>query len=174
MSASAGARRPRAPPFVEPPGYARHRPEATLPYRLVEQRYPAFRDLRAEGGRPLPAYVQQEFEAYLKCGRLEEGFLRVRCEQCHAETLVASSCKKRACGQGRLPTGPRRVGAALTATLGTRSGTSGPVGRNSYPRIDLRESLAVGTSAADFGPLEDLKCRARPRPMPPRPGGCAS
>jgi hypothetical protein len=38
--------------------------------------------------------LQQEFEAYLKCGRLEEGFLRVRCEQCHAEKLVAFSCKK--------------------------------------------------------------------------------
>jgi transposase len=33
--------------------------------------------------------VHEEFEAYLKCGRLEEGFLRVRCEQCHAEKLVA-------------------------------------------------------------------------------------
>jgi Transposase zinc-binding domain len=39
-------------------------------------------------GRPLLDYVQQEFEAYLKCGRLEHGFLRVRCESCHAEHLV--------------------------------------------------------------------------------------
>jgi hypothetical protein len=33
--------------------------------------------------------------AYLKCGRLEEGFLRVRCEQCHAGKLVAFSCRRR-------------------------------------------------------------------------------
>jgi ribosomal protein S27E len=33
--------------------------------------------------------VQDEFAAYLKCGRLEHGFLRVRCEDCHAEKLVA-------------------------------------------------------------------------------------
>jgi ribosomal protein S27E len=50
--------------------------------------------------------VQQEFDAYLKCGRLEEGFLRVRCEQCHAEKLVAFSCKKRgfcpSCGGRRM------------------------------------------------------------------------
>lgn len=38
-----------------------------------------FDGLRAEAGRPLPDHVQQEFDAYLKCGRLEEGFLRVRC-----------------------------------------------------------------------------------------------
>jgi ribosomal protein S27E len=41
-----------------------------------------------------PRYVEAEFEAYLKCGRLEKGFLRVRCESCHAEKLVAFSCKR--------------------------------------------------------------------------------
>jgi hypothetical protein len=29
----------------------------------------------------LPKYVRLEFEAYLKCGRLEYGFLRIRCEE---------------------------------------------------------------------------------------------
>lgn len=46
-------------------------------------------------GRTLPTFVPQEFAAYLKCGRLEHGFLRVRCTQCHAERLVAFSCKRR-------------------------------------------------------------------------------
>ena len=31
----------------------------------------------------LPAYVEQEFEECLVCGRLEQGFLRVRCNSCH-------------------------------------------------------------------------------------------
>lgn len=69
-----------SPPFLDPPGCARHRPEATLLYQLVERHYPEFHKLRAEVGRPLPEYVQEEFEACLKCGRLEEDFLRVRCE----------------------------------------------------------------------------------------------
>lgn len=55
---------------------------------------------------PLPAHVEQEFEAYLKYGRLELGFLRVRCDNCHAEHLVAFSCKKRgfcpSCGARRM------------------------------------------------------------------------
>ena len=38
--------------------------------------------------------MQQEFETYLKCGRLEHGFLRVRCTQCHAERRVAFSRKR--------------------------------------------------------------------------------
>jgi hypothetical protein len=86
----------RAPSFIDPPGYARHRPEQTLLYRLVEQHYAAFVTAREVAGRPLPRYVQKEFEAYLKCGRLEHGFLRVKCEACHAEKLVAFSCKGRA------------------------------------------------------------------------------
>jgi ribosomal protein S27E len=95
MPAAARARQSPSPPFIDPPGYGRHRPERTLLYQLVEQHYPTFRELRAAADRPLPDFVQQEFDAYLKCGRLEEGFLRVRCEQCHAEKLVAFSCKKR-------------------------------------------------------------------------------
>jgi len=39
----------------------------------------------------LPKYVRSEFEGYLKCGLLEYGFLRVRCEYCHHEHLVAFS-----------------------------------------------------------------------------------
>ncbi|EAR22701.1 putative transposase [Nitrococcus mobilis Nb-231] len=54
----------------------------------------------------LPGYVGQEFEEYLKCGRLEHGFLRVRCDSCHAEHLAAFSCKKRgfcpSCGARRM------------------------------------------------------------------------
>jgi ribosomal protein S27E len=104
--ASKRAERLRAPPFIDPPGYARHRPEATLLYQLVERYYPEFVATREAAGRPLPQYVQEEFEAYLKCGRLEHGFLRVRCEDCRAEKLVAFSCKRRgfcpSCGARRM------------------------------------------------------------------------
>ncbi len=74
------------------PTYVRHRPERTLLYQLVEEYYPAFKAHLAAQGTDLPGYVEQEFEDYLKCGRLEHGFLRVRCETCHAEHLVAFSC----------------------------------------------------------------------------------
>jgi len=86
--------------------YARHRPEATLLYELVDQHYPPFLAALEQDGRSLPTFVQQEFAAYLKCGRLEHGFLRVRCAQCHAERLVAFSCKRRgfcpSCGARRM------------------------------------------------------------------------
>jgi hypothetical protein len=92
--------------FIAPSGYSRHRPETTLFYRLVAEHYPAFRDRRAAEERPLPRYIEDEFEAYLKCGRLEHGFLRVKCESCQAEKLVAFSCKRRgfcpSCGGRRM------------------------------------------------------------------------
>lgn len=84
-----------AQPRPDAPRYERHRPEATLLYRMVGERYPAFVAALGARGRTLPGYVQEEFAAYLKCGRLEHGFLRVRCTACHTERLVAFSCKRR-------------------------------------------------------------------------------
>ena len=81
--------------------YERHRPEQTLLYQLVEQYYPAFVAELAVQGRPVPAYVQRQFEEYLKCGRFEQGFLRVRCEACHRECLAAGDAGSvRAVGRG--------------------------------------------------------------------------
>jgi hypothetical protein len=55
------------------PQYERHRPEQTLLYQLVEEYYPAFEVQWAVEGRVLPGYVRQEFDEYLKCGRLVQG-----------------------------------------------------------------------------------------------------
>jgi ribosomal protein S27E len=88
------------------PAHVRHRPERTLLYQVIEQHYPRFLAHLAASGRTLPRHVQREFEDYLKCGRLEHGFLRVRCEGCQAEKLVAFSCKRRgfcpSCGARRM------------------------------------------------------------------------
>ena len=95
-----------ASPGTGAPPYVRHRPERTLLYQLVEEYYPAFKAHLGAQDMALPAHVEQEFEAYLRCARLEHGFLRVRCDSCHAEHLVAFSCKKRgfcpSCGTRRM------------------------------------------------------------------------
>ena len=88
------------------PNYERHRPEQTLLYQLVQQHYPVFKSSLNDQGQSLPRYVQREFEDFLQCGRLDNGFLRVRCEDCHHERLVAFSCKRRgfcpSCGARRM------------------------------------------------------------------------
>ena len=65
--------------------YERHRPEQTLLYQIVDKHYPEFLAQTAAEGKSLPDYVQQEFTDFLKCGLLEHGFIRVRCESCHHE-----------------------------------------------------------------------------------------
>ena len=51
-------------------------------------------------------FVKDEFEAFLECGILAHGFLRVRCVDCAHEKLVAFSCKRRgfcpSCGARRI------------------------------------------------------------------------
>ena len=69
----------------------RRRPEETPLHRIVETCYPKFlARLEAEGASP-PHFVQQEFDDYLKCGLLEHGFLRVKCDARRHEHLVAGS-----------------------------------------------------------------------------------
>ena len=65
----------------------------------------------------LAKYVRSEFEEYLKCGGLQYGFLRVRCEYCHHEHLVAVNCKCRGfcpnCGARRMAESALLVDAVL-------------------------------------------------------------
>jgi hypothetical protein len=86
--------------------YARHRPEDTVLYAVVEEHAEVFFTQMAEQGASLPAFVHREFERYLRCGRLEEGFVRVVCTGCRHEHLVAFSCKCRgfcpSCGARRM------------------------------------------------------------------------
>jgi len=70
------ARQPPSPPFIDPHGYGRHLPEHTLLYQLVEQHFPYSVSCAPRTDPSLPNFVRREFDAYLECSRLEEGFLR--------------------------------------------------------------------------------------------------
>jgi ribosomal protein S27E len=75
--------------------YERHEAKNTLLYKIIKEYYPCYLSHLADEERTLPLYVQREFDDYLECGLLEHGFLRVRCEDCHHERMVAFSCKHR-------------------------------------------------------------------------------
>jgi hypothetical protein len=57
-------------------------------------------------GVGLPSFTEREFRAFVRCGLLVHGFLRVRCDDCAFERLVPLSCKGRAvcasCGGRRM------------------------------------------------------------------------
>lgn len=93
-------------PTTSAPGYYRHQPEQTELYSVIAKHYPRFVNEIERSGGYLPKFVRQEFEDYLKCGLLEHGFLRVKCDSCCHEHLVAFSCKRRgfcpSCGARRM------------------------------------------------------------------------
>ena len=62
--------------------------------------------VEAETGAGLPEFVREEFDAYLECGILAHGFVRLHYCDCGDEKLVAFSCKRRgtcpSCGARRM------------------------------------------------------------------------
>ena len=77
--------------------YCRHRPEETALYPLIEANLASFLEHLREREAPLPRFVTDEFEEYLRCGRLEHGFIRVKCDGCRHEHLVGFSCFPNEC-----------------------------------------------------------------------------
>ena len=66
--------------------YERRRPEETILHCLVREHFATFlAQVEARTGTGLPEFVKDEFEAFLECGILAHGFLRVRCADCAHE-----------------------------------------------------------------------------------------
>lgn len=87
--------------------YERHRPEQTTLYRLVQQHAASFiAHTEASTDAELPRFIKDEFDAFLECGILAHGFLRLRCGECGHDKLLAFSCKRRgfcpSCGARRM------------------------------------------------------------------------
>jgi hypothetical protein len=72
-------------------------PSRTVLYHVIADHLETFlASLDADPDAPgLPAYVQREFYAYLQCGILAHGFLRLGCDTCPKELLLPFSCKRR-------------------------------------------------------------------------------
>ena len=81
-----------------PHGYQRREPRLTLLHQVVREQLPAFLAGPASegGGADWPAFVARELHRYLDCGIPEGGFLRVHCDGCGHDRVVAFSCKGRA------------------------------------------------------------------------------
>jgi hypothetical protein len=88
---------------------------------------------RARGrDRTVPRFVERELRAYLGCGILAHGFVRVRCDACGCERLVAFSCK----GRGFCPScGGRRM-ADTAAHLVDRVLPEVAAARNVYQGVE--------------------------------------
>jgi len=77
------------------PTYERRQPEHTALWHCVRAHLSAFLSQAEAVERPVPQFIREEFERFLRCGILSEGCAKVRCEQCGFTRLVAFSCKGR-------------------------------------------------------------------------------
>src|SRR6267142_879338 len=79
------------------PAYVPRDTSQTLLYQVVADHLETFLTLldADSDAKGLPAYVQRELYDYLHCGILAHGFLRLGCDTCHKELLLAFSCKRR-------------------------------------------------------------------------------
>jgi hypothetical protein len=79
--------------------YRPRHPETTVLYKALERDFEAYEwahaDRFEQGSGPLRPGVRKCVFAYLDCGRLHGGFARIRCPKCHAEHLLAFSCRTR-------------------------------------------------------------------------------
>src|SRR5947209_5107045 len=72
-------------------------PSRTVLYHVIADHLETFlASLDADpDAKGFPAYVQREFDAYLQCGILAYGFLRLGCDTCPKELLLPFSGKRR-------------------------------------------------------------------------------
>ena len=75
--------------------YIPRHPEATVLYQVVAENIESFLHRQQERGRVVPRFVEKELRAFLDCGILARGFLRVHCDICGQDRVVAFSCKGR-------------------------------------------------------------------------------
>ncbi len=77
--------------------YRRREPERSILYETVRKHWNTLLAevaQRTDGGS-FPRFVIAEFERYLSCGILANGFARVHCDACGKDLLVAFCCKGR-------------------------------------------------------------------------------
>ncbi|MEZ4271735.1 MAG: transposase [Myxococcota bacterium] len=105
--------------------YRRREPEKTALYQVVQSNLSTFIAQAEEEGRGVPDFVQRRLARFLGCGILSRGFVRVVCDGCKEQHLIAFSCKVR----GLCPSCSGRRMAESAAHLVD----------NVFPRVPVRQ-----------------------------------
>jgi len=75
--------------------YRPRNPEENPLYGIVAGNLESFLAQQREHDRNVPQFVEREFRAFLNCGVLGRGLVRVHCDACGLDRVVPYSCKKR-------------------------------------------------------------------------------
>lgn len=77
------------------PAYVPRNASEDLVRGVVDEELDAFVADASERGHPLPGFVVSTLRAFVRCGMPEHGFIRVHCDACRRDRVVAFSCKRR-------------------------------------------------------------------------------
>ncbi len=72
--------------------YRPRNPEESLLYQVVAGELETFLASQQDNERNVPGFVEKEFRSFLDCGVLARGFLRIACNTCRLDRVVAFSC----------------------------------------------------------------------------------
>ena len=75
--------------------YRRREPEKEPLYQVLAEHLETFLEQTRTSDHQLPRHVEDELRAYLQCGILSYGLVRVRCDDCGLSRAVPFSCTKR-------------------------------------------------------------------------------
>jgi Transposase zinc-binding domain len=103
----------------------RHRePEHTVLHEVGREELEPFLTRARQRDHPVPGFVERELRAYLDCGILARGFVRVRCDGCGLDRVVGFACKGRAfcpsCGGRRMAEVATRLVDQILPTVPVR------------------------------------------------------
>lgn len=76
-------------------GYRPREPEKSVLYQVMAGNLETVLATQQQQGRDLPRFVEREMRAFLTCGVLACGFLRLKCANCGQQKLLPYSCKGR-------------------------------------------------------------------------------
>ena len=98
--------------------YRPRNPEDNPLYGVVSRHLETYLTAQSARERPVPRFVERELRAFLECGVLANGFLRVHCDTCGKDRVVAFSCKGRSvcsscCGRRMADTAAHLVDRVL-------------------------------------------------------------
>src|SRR3990172_8151 len=86
--------------------YSPRNPEKSIIYCVLAEHLETFLAGQQRRDRPVSRFVECELRSFLDCGVLARGFLRVHCDDCGQDRVVAFSCKTRgicaSCGGRRM------------------------------------------------------------------------
>jgi len=118
-------------------GYTPRRPEDSVLYGAVSEGLETFLARARQHDRCVPFFVERELRAFLECGILAHGFLRVHCDACGHDELVPYSCKGRgfcpSCGGRRMAGTAAHLVDCVLPEVPVRQWRDDPSGRAALP-----------------------------------------